>query len=187
MEKPLFEYDPKELNLALLGTLQSALIAKLMLVNSELSGRYRKLVELSEGMPNADHEGRTLLSTSATRCERLRATLEAYIAEHNAAQATELGGDGGSLDPLRQGIRLGAVETERANKLFPDDEREAVYELMRRAKELPDLRKALVIICAKNLIDGERMPGGASDWINAEVERAKKLHPKHDAEAINAH
>ena len=52
MGKPLIEYDPKELNLELLGTLQSALIAKLMLVNRELSRRYRKLVELSAGLPN---------------------------------------------------------------------------------------------------------------------------------------
>jgi len=63
-----------------------------------------------------------------------------------------------SNDPLRQAIRLGGVETERANKLFPDDEREAVYELLRRAKEFPDLRKALLFMCAHNLINGERMP-----------------------------
>jgi hypothetical protein len=86
--------------------------------------------------------------------------------------------------PLSQAIRLGAIETERANKLFPDDEREAVYELLRRAKELPDLRKALLFVCVRNLIVGERMPGGSSDWINAEVERANKLHPGNEAEAI---
>jgi hypothetical protein len=42
----------------------------------------------------------------------------------------------------------------------------------------------MVIVCAINLIDGDRMPGGPSDWINVEVERAKKLHPTDDAEAI---
>ena len=88
-----------------------------------------------------------------------------------------------SNDPLRQAIRLGGVETERANKLFPDDESEAVYELLRRAKELPDLRKALLFMYAHNLINGERMPGGPSDWINAEVERAKRLHSD-EGEAI---
>jgi hypothetical protein len=88
------------------------------------------------------------------------------------------------MDPLRQAIRLAAVETGRANKLFPDDEREAVYELLRRAKELPDLRKALLFVCAWNLIRGERMPGGSSDWVNAEAERAKKLHSGNEAEAI---
>lgn len=87
-------------------------------------------------------------------------------------------------DPLRQAIRLAAAETERANKLFPDDERAAVEELVRRSKELPDLRKAMTFMCANNLIEGEQMPGGPSDWINAEVERAKKLHPKDEAEAI---
>jgi hypothetical protein len=28
------------------------------------------------------------------------------------------------------------------------------------------------------------MPGGSSDWINTEVERAKKIHSDNDAEAI---
>jgi hypothetical protein len=89
------------------------------------------------------------------------------------------------LDPLRQAIKLGAVETERANGLFPHNDREAVYELLRRAKVLPDLRKALLIVCALNLIiHGEKMPGGPSDWINAEAGRAKKIHSGDDAEAI---
>jgi len=88
------------------------------------------------------------------------------------------------MTPLQRAIRLAAVETERANKLFPDDEREAVYELLRRAKELPDLRKALLFVCASNLIRGEQMPGGTFDWINVETERAKKLHPEHEAQAI---
>jgi hypothetical protein len=89
------------------------------------------------------------------------------------------------LDPLRQGIKLGAVETERANRLFPRDEREAVCELLRRAKELPGLRKALLFQCAYAIIvHCEQMLGGSSDWINAEVERVKKLHSGNDAEAI---
>jgi hypothetical protein len=89
------------------------------------------------------------------------------------------------LDPLRQGIKLGAVETERANRLFPQDEREAVYELLRRAKELPELRKALLWQCAYAfIVHGDQMSDGVSDWINAETERAKKLHSADAAEAI---
>ena len=89
-----------------------------------------------------------------------------------------------TLDPLRQAIHLASAETERANKLF-SDEREAVYELLRRSKELPDLRKALVCLCAKNLIEGEKFPSDSEDdWINVEVERAKRLHPEDEAEAI---
>jgi hypothetical protein len=89
------------------------------------------------------------------------------------------------LHPLRQAIKLGAVETERANRLFPNEEREAVFELLRRAKELPDLRKALLWQCAYALIvHGAQMPDSHSDWVNAEAERAKKLHPGNEAEAI---
>lgn len=89
------------------------------------------------------------------------------------------------LDPLRQAIQLGAVETERANRLFPDDEREAVFELLRRSKELPDLRKVLAWHCAYALIvHGAQMPDGPSDWISAEAARAKQLHPGDEAEAI---
>jgi hypothetical protein len=39
-------------------------------------------------------------------------------------------------------------------------------------------------MCAHNLIGGEQMPGGSSDWINAEVKRAKKLHSGNEAGAI---
>jgi hypothetical protein len=89
------------------------------------------------------------------------------------------------LGPLRQAIKLGDIETERANRLFPQDEREAVYELLRRAKEIPDLRKALLWQCAYALIvHGDQMPHGSSDWVNSEAERAKKLHSGDEAEAI---
>src|SRR5260370_14450629 len=96
-----------------------------------------------------------------------------------------MSGENEDLDPLRQAVRLGAVETERANRLFPQDQREAVYELLRRAKEFPELSKALLWQCAYALIvHGEQMPYGTSDWVNAEVERAKKLHLGDEAEAI---
>jgi hypothetical protein len=81
------------------------------------------------------------------------------------------------INPLRQGLKLAALETERANTLFPQDELEAVCELVRRSKEIPDLRKALLWQCAYAIIvHGAQMPDGPSDWINAEAERAKKLH-----------
>jgi hypothetical protein len=88
------------------------------------------------------------------------------------------------MDPLREAIKLAAAETERANRLFPENERHAVSELLRRANELPDLRKAMLFLCAWNLIRGEQVPGGPSDWINAQAERAKKLHSGDEAEAI---
>jgi hypothetical protein len=87
------------------------------------------------------------------------------------------------MDPLRQAISLAALETERANKLFPEDEQDAVSELLRRANELPDLKRAMLFLCALNLVRGEQMPGGPSDWINVEVERVKNLHSG-EAEAI---
>ena len=33
------------------------------------------------------------------------------------------------MDPLRQAIQLAALELERANKMFPEDERQAINEL----------------------------------------------------------
>jgi hypothetical protein len=87
------------------------------------------------------------------------------------------------MDPLRQAISLAALETERANKLFPEDEQGAVSELLRRANELPDLRRAMLFLCALNLVRGEQMPGGPSDWLNVEVGRLKNLHSD-EAEAI---
>jgi hypothetical protein len=40
-------------------------------------------------------------------------------------------------------------------------------------------------MCVKNLIEVEKFPDDSdNDWINVEVERAKKLHPGDEAEAI---
>jgi hypothetical protein len=80
MQKPLFEYDPKELNLELLVTLQSALVAKLLLVNRELSARCQNLVALSNRMPNVEGEREKLLR-SAHRCDKMNVILEAHLLE----------------------------------------------------------------------------------------------------------
>jgi hypothetical protein len=80
MEKRLFEYHPKELNLELLVTLQSALVAKLLLVNRELSARGRNLVALSDGLPNVGNERENLLK-SADWCDKLNVILEAHLIE----------------------------------------------------------------------------------------------------------
>ena len=79
-EKRLFEYDPKELNLELLVTLQSALVAKLLLVNRELSTRCRNLVALSDRLPNVEDERKKLLK-SAHWCDRINVILETHLIE----------------------------------------------------------------------------------------------------------
>ena len=53
-KRELFEEDPKSLSLESLSTLQTSLISKLILVNDEIMGRYRRLAELSNGLPNAE-------------------------------------------------------------------------------------------------------------------------------------
>lgn len=80
MQKRLFEYNPKELNLELLVTLQSALVAKLLLVNRELSARGRNLVALSDGLPNVENEREKLLK-SAHWCDQVNVILEAHLIE----------------------------------------------------------------------------------------------------------
>jgi len=80
MQKPLFEHDPKELNLEWLVTLQSALVAKLLLVNRELSARGRSLVALSDGLPNVEDEREKLLK-GAHWCDQVNVILEARLIE----------------------------------------------------------------------------------------------------------
>jgi hypothetical protein len=80
MQKPLFEYDPRELSLELLLTLQSALVAKLLLVNRELSARSQGLVALSDGLPNVEDE-RAELIKSAHWCDKVNVILEAHLVE----------------------------------------------------------------------------------------------------------
>jgi hypothetical protein len=79
-KKKLFEYDPKTLNLELLSTLQGSLIAKLILVNTELASRWRGIAELSSDLPNAG-SARTTLVDGAERAEALNRVLNAALAE----------------------------------------------------------------------------------------------------------
>jgi hypothetical protein len=88
MQKLLFEYDPKELNLELLVTLQSALVAKLLLVNRELSSRGRKLVALSDQMPNVEDE-REKLRKSADWCDKINVILEDHLIERRTISVTQ--------------------------------------------------------------------------------------------------
>src|SRR5262245_28625718 len=88
MQKLLFEYDPKELNLELLITLQSALVAKLLLVNRELSSRCGKLVALSDRLPNVGDE-REKLRKSADWCDKINVILEDHLIERRTASITQ--------------------------------------------------------------------------------------------------
>jgi hypothetical protein len=88
-------------------------------------------------------------------------------------------------DPLAAARTLAWGEADRANRLFPNDRPGAIRELAKRADELPDLRRALMLSGAWHVISGgftcllER-----SDWLNAEAERAKKLHAGNEAKAV---
>jgi hypothetical protein len=64
-------------------------------------------------------------------------------------------------DALSDAIRLIGVEVERANRLFPDNEAEAICELLRRSNQLPDLKREMLVMCATNVIDAARRPNAA--------------------------
>ena len=54
-------------------------------------------------------------------------------------------------DPeIRHAMQLIGIEVERANS--PNDESEAVCELLRRSHENPDLKKGMLFMCALNVI-----------------------------------
>jgi hypothetical protein len=63
-------------------------------------------------------------------------------------------------DALHDAMQLIGTEVERANKLFPDDEAEAICELLRRCHKLPDLKKGMLVMCAANVIGPARRPEG---------------------------
>lgn len=73
-KKKIFEYDPKDLNLELLSTLQVSLIAKLILVNDELKLRYQNISGLSSELPDVA-DSRQLLSESAARLSQINEVL----------------------------------------------------------------------------------------------------------------
>ena len=58
-------------------------------------------------------------------------------------------------DALHDAMQLIGAETERANKLFPDDEAEAVCELLRRSHKLSDLKKGMLVMCAVKVIEAQ--------------------------------
>jgi hypothetical protein len=56
-------------------------------------------------------------------------------------------------DPeIRHAMQLIGIEVGRANSLFPNDESEAVCELLRRSHENPDLKNGMLFMCALNVI-----------------------------------
>jgi hypothetical protein len=59
VKKKLIDYDPKELDLATLSHLRASLMAKLLIVNRELSGRYTGLMEASIGLENTEDTRKT--------------------------------------------------------------------------------------------------------------------------------
>lgn len=63
-------------------------------------------------------------------------------------------------EALHGAMQLIGAEAERANKLFPDDEAEAVCELLRRSHKLPDLKKGMLVMCAVKVIEVARQRKG---------------------------
>ena len=63
-------------------------------------------------------------------------------------------------DPeIRHAMQLISIEVERANS--PNDESEAVWELLRRSHEDPDLKKGMLFMCALSVIrQGEKKEFG---------------------------
>jgi hypothetical protein len=63
-------------------------------------------------------------------------------------------------DELGEAIELLRIEAERANNLFPDDEAEAICELLRRSHQIPNLKKGMLVVCAAKVIETARDPNG---------------------------
>ena len=79
----------------------------------------------------------------------------ARLAGLNIRQIRTPSGDEMS-DPLLDAMQLIGAEAERAHKLFPDDEAEAVCELLRRSHKLPELKKGMLVMCAVKVIETAR-------------------------------
>jgi len=76
--KKLVECEPEELNVPMLLALSDALIAKLILVNSELLRRTANIVSLSRELTDVE-DARQVLVKSTERMMRFQAVLEAQL------------------------------------------------------------------------------------------------------------
>jgi hypothetical protein len=74
-KKKLIDYDPQSLDLERLSLLEKALMAKLLLVNKELIGRYAKLIEASADFDGME-DGRKAFADGIARRIRLNIALE---------------------------------------------------------------------------------------------------------------
>jgi len=77
--KKLFEYDPGDLDLELLTQLESALMAKLLLVCEELERRYQTVLEKSSEIKTTG-QSRTMLLESTVRKQKLADLLRTELA-----------------------------------------------------------------------------------------------------------
>ena len=76
--KALIDQDLRQLDLEMLTFLQSAVMAKLLLVNNELIRRYRNLGQVAQEMDNSDQYLRAFFS-GVDRCEQINAILNARL------------------------------------------------------------------------------------------------------------
>jgi hypothetical protein len=79
--KALIDQDLRQLDLEMLTFLQSAVMAKLLLVNNELIRRYRNLGQVAQEMDNSDQYLRAFFS-GVDRCEQINAILNVALAEN---------------------------------------------------------------------------------------------------------
>jgi hypothetical protein len=76
--KPLYQRDPKTLSLDHLSHLQASLVAKLMLVNLEIFSRYRRISDISAGLPDSNGSISTL-TKSADHLEQINIVLNSEL------------------------------------------------------------------------------------------------------------
>jgi hypothetical protein len=78
-EKKLVDYDLKELDLEMLSQLQASLVAKLILVNEELSSRWKNISALGSDLPNSD-DARAVLDSGTEHLEEFNSILQSELA-----------------------------------------------------------------------------------------------------------
>ena len=77
-EKKLVDYDLKELDLEMLSQLQACLVAKLILVNQELSSRWKNISALGSDLANSD-DARAVLDSGAEHLEEFNSLLQSEL------------------------------------------------------------------------------------------------------------